>query len=51
MPKEAPGRVAYFIGYKMVCYYMKNNKINIEELMYLNNSQEFLKRSKYKPVK
>ena len=51
MPREAPGRVAYFIGYKIVCSYMENNKVSIEELMYLNNSQEFLKRSKYKPVK
>ena len=51
MPREAPGRVAYFIGYKIVCSYMENNNVSIEELIYLNNSQEFLKRSKYKPVK
>ena len=51
MPKEAPGRVAFFIGYKMVIKYMKNNKIDIEELMYLTDSKEFLQQSKYKPTK
>ena len=51
MPKEAPGRVAYFIGYKMVSEYMENNKIDIEELMYLTDSREFLQQSKYKPTK
>tara|TARA_B100001758_G_scaffold247957_1_gene269144 strand:+ start:16328 stop:17332 length:1005 start_codon:yes stop_codon:yes gene_type:complete len=51
MPNEAPGRVAYYIGYRMVCEYMKNNKINIEDLMYLTDSRQFLQQSKYKPVK
>ena len=51
MPNEAPGRVAFFIGYKMVSDYMKNNKIDIEELMYLTDSREFLHNSKYKPTK
>tara|TARA_B100001250_G_C19753526_1_gene768977 strand:+ start:68 stop:1072 length:1005 start_codon:yes stop_codon:yes gene_type:complete len=51
MPKEAPGRVAYFIGYKMVDEYMRNNKIDIEGLMCLTDSREFLRQSKYKPTK
>ena len=51
MPKEAPGRVAYFIGYRIVSNYMQNNKINMEQLMYLTDSNEFLKNSKYKPNK
>jgi hypothetical protein len=51
MPKEAPARVAFFIGYKMVSEYMVNNKIDIEELMYLTDSREFLKNSRYKPTK
>ena len=51
MPKAAPGRVAYFIGYKMANQYMENNKIDIEELMYLTDSREFLQQSKYKPTK
>ena len=51
MPKEAPGRVAYYIGYKMVNEYMDNNEIDIEELMYLKDSRKFLQKSKYKPTK
>ena len=51
MPNEAPARVAYFIGYKMVSEFMDNNKMDIEQLMYLTNSRQFLKRSKYKPTK
>ena len=51
MPNEAPARVAYYTGYQMVCEYMKNNEINIEELMYLTDSRQFLQQSKYKPTK
>ena len=51
MPKEAPARVAYFIGYRIVSEYMNNNIIDIEELMYLTNSREFLQHSNYKPNK
>ncbi len=51
MPNEAPGRVAYYIGYRMVCEYMENNNLDIEELMYLTDSREFLQQSKYKPTK
>ena len=51
MPSEAPGRVAYYIGYKMVNEYMDNNRIDVEELMYLTDSRKFLQQSKYKPTK
>jgi len=51
MPPQAPGRVAYYIGYKMVNEYMDNNEINVEELMYLTDSRKFLQQSKYKPKK
>ena len=51
MPNEAPGRVAYYTGYRMVCEYMENNNLDIEELMYLTDSREFLQQSKYKPTK
>ena len=52
MPKEAPARVGYFIGYKMVSDYMNNNnKVDIEELMHLTDSRKFLRQSKYKPNK
>jgi len=51
MPPEAPGRVGYYIGYRMVNEYMDNNEIDTEDLMYLTDSREFLKQSKYKPTK
>ena len=51
MPKEAPARVAYFIGYRIVSAYMKNNSIDVESLMYLTDANDFLKKSKYKPNK
>ena len=51
MPAEAPGRVGYYIGYRMVSEYMNNNDIDMEQLMYLSDSRQFLKQSKYKPTK
>ena len=51
MPPEAPGRVGYYIGYRMVNEYMRNNEINLEDLMCLTDSREFLKQSRYKPKK
>jgi hypothetical protein len=51
MPQEAPSRVAFFIGYKMVSEYMENNKIDLDELIYLADSRQFLKNSRYKPTK
>lgn len=51
MPEDAPARVAYYIGYKIVKDYMQNNEISIEDLIYLDNSRAFLQKSKYKPKK
>jgi hypothetical protein len=51
MPLEAPARVGYYIGYRMVSEYMNNNEIDIEDMMKLTDSREFLKQSKYKPTK
>jgi hypothetical protein len=51
MPTQSPDRVAYFIGYKLVSAYMKNNTNNIEQIIYLTNSIEFLAQSRYKPNK
>ena len=51
MPKEAPGRVADFIGYRIVNSYMENNDIDIKELIFLTDSREFLHQSRYKPNK
>ena len=51
MPKEAPGRVGYYIGYRIVSNYMQNSDIDYSQLMLLNDSRDFLKNSKYKPNK
>jgi len=51
MPIEAPGRIGYYIGYKMVSEYMDNNEVSLEGLMYLTDARQFLKESKYKPSK
>ena len=54
MPHASPGRVAYFIGYKMVNEFMDRtdrSKISIEDMMKLSDSRQFLKLSKYKPSK
>jgi uncharacterized protein YjaZ len=51
MPDQAPGRVGYYIGYKMVSEYMDNNEMDLEQLMSLTDSRQFLKQSKYKPTK
>ena len=48
---KSPARIGYYIGYRMVSEYMNNNEIDIEDLMYLIDSREFLKQSKYKPTK
>lgn len=51
MPKEAPSRLGYFIGYKIVNSYMKNNKVSINELMLESDYSKILNNSKYKPRK
>lgn len=51
MPKKAPARIAYFIGYRMVSSYMNRNNVEIEELIRLSDSRKFLRKSKYKPAK
>jgi len=49
MPQESPGRLGYWVGYKIIESYMKNNNISLYELMQNTNSQEILLKSKYKP--
>ena len=47
--KESPGRIGYYIGYKIVNSYMNNMKIDYNQLMLFKDSREFLKKSQYKP--
>ena len=50
MPKESPGRIAYWMGWNIVKTYMNNKKnITIEQLMENTNPQEILQQSRYKP--
>ena len=50
MPKESPGRIAYWMGWNIVEAYMNKNKnTTIEQLMENTNSQEILRQSGYKP--
>ena len=51
MPKEAPARLGYFIGYKIIDSYMKNNRVSISELMLETDYSKILNKSKYKPRK
>lgn len=50
--KEAPPRIAYWIGWQIVRQYMSNNpEVTIEQLMNMNDAQQLLAKSKYKPKK
>lgn len=50
--KEAPPRIAYWIGWQIVNQYMKNNpKVTPEELMKETDAQKILTKAKYKPAK
>jgi len=50
MTQESPSRIAYYIGYKIVEKYMKNNnEVSIKELMFEEDFMKILTKSKYKP--
>ena len=50
MTQESPSRIAYYIGYKIVEKYMKNNNdVSIKELMFEEDFMKILTKSKYKP--
>lgn len=50
MPPEAPGRVANYIGYKIIASYMNRHpETTFEQLLKLNDAQKILEESKYKP--
>lgn len=52
LSKEAPPRIGYWVGWQIVKQYMNNNdKTTLIELMNENDSQAFLKKSRYKPKK
>jgi len=50
LPKEAPGRIANWIGYKIVESYMKNNpEVEMEEMVQDTDFQKIMEQSRYKP--
>jgi len=49
MPNESPGRLGYWVGYKIIQNYIQNTDVSLQELMQNTNSQEILLQSKYKP--
>ena len=50
MPKQSPGRIAYWLGWNIVQDYIKNNpNITLDELIQNTNAQEILRESGYKP--
>lgn len=52
MPKESPGRVGVWLGYKIVSAYMEQNpKFSLNDLMTQSDAQMILNRSHYKPNK
>lgn len=51
-PRESPGRLGWFMGYRIVESYMKNNPdVSLEQLMANNDAALILSKSKYKPKK
>ena len=50
--KDSPGKIGYFIGYRIVESYMENNlDVTLSTLMENHDSHLILNRSKYKPKK
>lgn len=49
MPKEAPGRTAHYLGWKVIEKYMDETKSSISDLIREKDNQKILKLSKYKP--
>ncbi len=50
MPKEAPGRTANWMGYKIIQAFMRKNPgMSLTELIQVRDGQKILTMSKYKP--
>ena len=50
--KDSPGRMGSFIGWKIVCTFMENHpEISLQEMMKMEDSNDLLKKSGYKPKK
>ena len=49
MDAEIPGRVAQFIGYRMMRSFAKNSELALEELLKIRDAQRILRDAQYKP--
>jgi gliding motility-associated lipoprotein GldB len=47
---DTPGRIGTWVGWQMVRSFMKNNEINLNQML-LMNAEEIFNKSKYKPKK
>lgn len=47
---ESPGRLGQYLGWQIVKAYMKNNEVDVQQLMHVDAEEIFIK-SKYKPRK
>ena len=48
-PNESPGKAANWIGYRIVCRYLRQKPCDLPELLRLDNAQQLLKDAKYNP--
>jgi hypothetical protein len=50
LPVESPGKVGVWLGFRIICSYMKNNpQTSLKGLMEMTDYKELLKKSKYNP--
>jgi len=49
MDAEIPGRVAQFIGYRMMRSFAKKSELTLEELLKIRDAQRILRNAQYKP--
>ncbi|MEZ5006584.1 MAG: DUF2268 domain-containing putative Zn-dependent protease [Chitinophagales bacterium] len=50
LPPESPSKIGIWLGWQIVNEYMGRNKgTSLDELLLMNDSQELLRKSKYKP--
>lgn len=49
LPREAPARLGEFAGWMIVRKFMENNDVSLQALMGMDDAQEILTKSKYKP--
>ncbi|REK60029.1 MAG: gliding motility lipoprotein GldB, partial [Bacteroidetes bacterium] len=49
MDAEIPGRVAQFIGYRMMRSFAKKSELTLEELLKIRDAQRILRDAQYKP--